>query len=195
MAKRDEGGSGSVRLIKRYSNRKLYDTAAKVYVNLDEIAEMVRGGLEVKVVEKESGEEITGLVLSQVLYEGERKNKGSAPLSLLKEIIAKGGSGVVDGLRKVWQTGTMLLDPREIEKNVRQFIATGLMSRDEGERLRIDLLGRARDFKDRVDGMVDERIRKALQRLDVPTRTDIEEIKGLIYTLQAKLEQLLGDEG
>ena len=51
-------------LIKRYPNRKLYDTEAKQYVTLEQIAELIRSGKDVQVIDHESGEDLTALTLS-----------------------------------------------------------------------------------------------------------------------------------
>ena len=74
-------------LIKRYSNRKLYDTNRKKYINLDGIAELIRDGYEVKVVDHLSGDDLTGLTLSQVVFELERKKPGVVPGKILTELI------------------------------------------------------------------------------------------------------------
>ncbi len=60
-------------LIKRYPNRKLYDTEAKRYVTLENITEMIQKGEEVQVVDYESGEDLTNLTLTQIILEQEKK--------------------------------------------------------------------------------------------------------------------------
>ncbi len=62
-------------VIKRYPNRKLYDTAAKQYVSLDGIAELIRGGADVQVVDYTTGEDLTALILMQVIVEQEKKQE------------------------------------------------------------------------------------------------------------------------
>src|SRR3972149_5961245 len=74
-------------LIKRYSNRKLYDTNRKKYINLEGIAELIRAGDEVKIVDHLSGDDLTGLTLSLVIFELERKNPGVVSTKILTEII------------------------------------------------------------------------------------------------------------
>ena len=63
------------RLVKRYSNRKLYDTTESRYVTLDEIARWVRAGEDVKITENENGEDLTAVTFAQIILEGVRKNK------------------------------------------------------------------------------------------------------------------------
>ena len=78
------------RLVKRYSNRKLYDTSESRYVTLDEIARWVKAGEEVKIVENESGEDLTAVTFAQIILEEERKKNGYLSLPLLRNLIQHG---------------------------------------------------------------------------------------------------------
>ena len=80
------------RIIKRYQNRKLYDTEQSCYVTLDEIAEMVKDGEDVKVIDNKSGEDLTSLTLTQIIFEEEKKKKSILPLAALRNIIQSGGN-------------------------------------------------------------------------------------------------------
>lgn len=79
-----------MRVIKHYSNRKLYDTEAKKYVTLEEIGTLVRGGEDVKVVDNDSGEDLTTVTLSQILLDKEKKHKHSLPKSFFTSVIQSG---------------------------------------------------------------------------------------------------------
>jgi len=67
-------------VIKRYPNRKLYDTQAKQYITLDRIAELIREGTDIQVIDHASGEDITALTLSQVIFEQEKRQSGFYPI-------------------------------------------------------------------------------------------------------------------
>jgi polyhydroxyalkanoate synthesis repressor PhaR len=77
-------------VIKRYSNRKLYDTQDSRYVTLDEIEEMIRAGREVQVLDATNGEDLTSVTLSQILLETERSRRGGLPASFLHQLIKHG---------------------------------------------------------------------------------------------------------
>jgi polyhydroxyalkanoate synthesis repressor PhaR len=79
-----------VKIIKRYQNRKLYDTHESSYVTLDEIAKMIKGGEDLKVIDNKTKNDITAATLTQLLYESERKLKTQPSVELLKEIIRHG---------------------------------------------------------------------------------------------------------
>ena len=77
-------------VIKRYSNRKLYDTQESRYVTLDEIEEMVRSGKEVAVVDAASGEDLTAVTLTQIILENERNHRTTLPTAFLHQLIKHG---------------------------------------------------------------------------------------------------------
>ena len=82
---------GQARVIKRYSNRKMYDTNRSCYVTLEEVADMVRGGLEVRVIDNKTKADLTEVTLAQALLDSERKRRGSVPLSGIRTLISQGG--------------------------------------------------------------------------------------------------------
>src|SRR5262249_21722937 len=83
-------GAREPKVIKRYTNRKLYDTVESRYVTLDEIAEMIKGGTEVKIIDNRSKEDLTSVTLAQIIFEEEKK-QSQMPLALLREIIRHPG--------------------------------------------------------------------------------------------------------
>ena len=77
-----------MRIIRKYGNRRLYDTTARRYVNLDEIAQVIRDGEEIQVVDAKSGEDLTRGILTQIIVEDARTGDGGLPLEILKQLIA-----------------------------------------------------------------------------------------------------------
>lgn len=74
--------------IKKYANRRLYDATHSRYVNLDDVAGLIREGHEVRVVEAGSGEDITRLVLTQIILEDARSSEGGLPVEVLRRMVA-----------------------------------------------------------------------------------------------------------
>src|SRR5262249_27152697 len=77
-------------VIKRYSNRKLYDTQESRYVTLEEIEEMIRAGREISVVDAASGEDLTSVTLTQIILENERNHRANLPSAFLHQLIKHG---------------------------------------------------------------------------------------------------------
>ena len=74
-------------VIKKYENRRMYDTSQSRYVNLDDLAEMVRQGADVQVVDAKTGEDLTRVTLTQVIMEDAKDQPAGLPLELLRQLI------------------------------------------------------------------------------------------------------------
>src|ERR1700730_5882803 len=88
------------RIIKRYSNRKLYDTKDSRYVTLLQIAEMVRGGEEVQIIDNNTKDDLTEITLAQIIYEEQTAHSRNVPLQTLKELIHARTEKVLADLRE-----------------------------------------------------------------------------------------------
>jgi len=79
-------------VIKKYSNRKLYDSSRSRYITLEEIAGLIREGKQVKVVDSTSQEDLTTVTLAQIILEEEKKRKNLLPVGFLHQLIQYGHS-------------------------------------------------------------------------------------------------------
>jgi polyhydroxyalkanoate synthesis repressor PhaR len=94
------GGPGKEpKVIKRYTNRKLYDTVESRYVTLDEIAAMIKEGVEVQIVDNRTKEDLTSVTLAQIIFEEEKK-RNRMPLTVLREIIRHPGESLTGFIQK-----------------------------------------------------------------------------------------------
>ncbi len=120
------------RVIKRYPNRKLYDTEARRYVTLERVERLIRDGIEVTVVDAGSGGDLTPMILTEILLNQERRGQAGLPAVFLHQLIKYGGAwqeflsrgfqatleGLVasqqegDRLFRDWATRTGLIPPR-----------------------------------------------------------------------------------
>lgn len=105
------------RIIRKYENRRLYDTSASKYVNLEQVAELVRSGEEVQVVEAKSGDDVTRQVLTQIIVDGSKEGGGGPPVEFLEDLVRardrvqrdflqwylRGASEVYSHLRESWE--------------------------------------------------------------------------------------------
>ena len=78
-------------VIKKYENRRLYDSTNSRYVNLDEVAEMLRRGKDVQVIDAATGEDITRLILTQIIVEGAKAPDSNFPLDILRQMVVASG--------------------------------------------------------------------------------------------------------
>lgn len=95
MAKHEKESTGQV-IIKKYSNRRLYDSTNKRYVTLEDISELIREGSEVKVIDSQSGADISKVILIQVILESEKNKEDILPVSFLHMLIKYGNKVAKD---------------------------------------------------------------------------------------------------
>ena len=81
-----------VTIIKKYANRRLYHTEISQYITLEDVADMVRNGEDLKVVDARSGQDLTGAILTQIIVEQEAKGDGLLPIKFLREMIRMYGN-------------------------------------------------------------------------------------------------------
>jgi polyhydroxyalkanoate synthesis repressor PhaR len=144
-------------LIKKYANRKLYDTRTSRYITLEGIAQLVRDGHEIQVVDRDNGGDLTQVTLSQVVLSEEKR----------------GPSRIVDaGGEMLHDRGQALLEYVRRTLNVPADIRNQVERRREG-----------------LETMADDAIERALRRLRIPTRKDIDRINDRLDRISAQLKK------
>ena len=176
--------------IKRYPNRKLYDLDRKRYVTLDDIAFMIQEGADVKVVDHETGEDLTSITLSQIIFEREKKRSGFLPQAILMSLVRTGGD-TLDYLRRSLHSslGALRVIETEIDSRIDLLVAKGEMAQEEADRVR-------REISESILSAVHERlpdfrIEAALERLNVPSRRDVDRLQSRVDELARIIETLL----
>ncbi len=181
-------------LIKRYPNRKLYNTDAKRYITLDSIADLIRDGYDVEVRDHETSEDLTGVTLSQIIFEREKKDSGYLPNTLLTNLIRAGGDtfGYVKRSFQASLNAVKALEA-EVDERIDGLVRRGEMAEDEASRLREEL------SRERLSALidprlVDTRVEAALHRLNIPSRLDVVNLQSQLEHLNQALDGLLATE-
>ena len=167
-------------LIKRYANRKLYNTDTSRYITLKGIAELIEAGEDVRVVDNETGEDITSIALSQILVDSERESR-SVPKTLLSDLIQRGGDALYGALRR--GVGDASEGIEELQRNVRRFIH----ARDEDSHRLSDWIAFATPDFDRV---IQTAIERVFKLLDLPRRSDIDALNENLQRVADAVERL-----
>jgi len=167
-------------LIKRYANRKLYNTQASRYITLKGISELIDAGEEVRVVDNETGEDITKVALSQILVDSERSNS-ALPRSLLSKIVERGGDALYGALKRSMDDASEGLG--EIQERVRRMVRS-----EEGESGRLSdwIAFSSRDF----DRTIQNAVERVFKLLDLPRRSDVEALNQNLERVSAAVEAL-----
>lgn len=164
-------------LIKRYANRKLYNTETSRYITLKGIAELIEAGTEVRVLDNESGEDITSITLSQILVDSERTNR-AVPGNLLTELIQRSGD-VLTALRKG------VGDASDGIEGLQRRVGKLINREREGARLPDWIAYAAPDFDRLLQGTME----RVFTMLDLPRRSDLEALNVRLERVAKALEE------
>lgn len=188
------------KVIKRYTNRKLYDTVESRYVTLDEIAQMIKGGAEVKVLDNRTKEDLTSVTLAQIIFEEEKK-RSQMPLGMLREIIRNGGETLtgfyqdkVGGkiAERISEVKTKAEHLRaDVEQKVRG--VTSLLRREgqAGEDRVKEVWAAGEKAVEDLRGRVDDTVKQAVDAVaGTGLLVEWEKLQKRIEAIEKKLEQL-----
>jgi polyhydroxyalkanoate synthesis repressor PhaR len=185
-----------MRTIKRYSNRKLYDTEDKRYITLEQIAVLVRENQDIKVVDNQTGEDLTTVTLSQILLEQEKRKETSLPKSFFTNLIQRSTTQVMDFTKKnvlSWFDSSFGSE-QEVEANIDKAVQAGEVSQDEAKKLKDEIRSRTASIKKKMDEMVERRVQDVLERLNIPTKNDLSKLNERLDAITQKFETLLNGQ-
>ncbi|MBW2269051.1 MAG: hypothetical protein JRH16_10760 [Deltaproteobacteria bacterium] len=164
-------------LIKRYANRKLYNTETSRYITLKGISQLLEDGDEVRVIDNETGEDITNVALSQILVESERTGR-EVPRTLFTDLFQKGGDALYGAIKRgIGDAGG------DIRDNVRRISDLNERERD---RFREWVSSGTPDF----DNIVQNAVERVFKLLDLPRRSDIETLNQNLERVAEAIEML-----
>lgn len=180
------------KVIKRYTNRKLYDTVESRYVTLDEIAEMVKQGLEVRIIDNRSKEDLTSVTLAQIIFEEEKK-KNRMPLTVLREIIRHPGESISGFFQKEVQPRVQSFR-EEAEQRIDKLLRRdGKGDELPGDVQSADLLKASQRALEEWQRKIDERVKQVVENVvgSLPAAgRDMQALIQRLESLERKLEEL-----
>ena len=192
--------------IKRYPNRKLYNTETKEYVSLDGLAELICAGDEIVVTDNASGEDLTALTLTQIILAQEKKQNGVLPHSALTSLIRAGGdrlSALQRGL--LAPLGLWGQVDEEIKARLQALVAAGELGEVEGAELVEKLIAAgvqmrsqaradkaAREAADKPEGKGTSfaEVEAFVKQHQLPSQQDVRRLEQQLAELEAKLEEI-----
>lgn len=173
-------------IIKRYNNRKLYNTHAKRYVTLFDIADMIRRGDDITVLDHADGQDITSQIQAQIIFEQERQAGSSLPNTVLTNLIQASNQTI-----RQLRTTLLPLDraaqlDSEIERRMQILIERGEISARQGKQILEKLLA----VHPGARTPEELKIERALEKRGTPTRSEIQMLSEQINALSSELKQL-----
>lgn len=208
------------RLIKRYGNRKMYDTTASRYVTLDGVTELIRTGEDLRIVDNDTGEDLTAVTFAQIIYEEEKRKSGFLELPALRWIIQQGGATMQEILSRVDKGREAIENVREMAeermRHVRDLVQgaeqhgvggsphdahhrkspTGTEPVAPGLSLISDLLEGSQKQLEQLQHRIDSQVRASIERLThhPALRKELQRIEDNVKGLERQLKRLRGKQ-
>jgi polyhydroxyalkanoate synthesis repressor PhaR len=198
----EKAASASAVVIKKYANRRLYNTATSTYVTLDDLAEMVKQGVDFVVYDAKSGEDITRSVLTQIIFEEESKGTNLLPIKFLRQLIHFYGDSMQAFVPGYLELSLETLT-REQDKFRQQLTeAWGVdpfKAMEEQTKRNMALFSDAvRMFNPFAAAMMNQASSPAEpakpQPSNATTKNDLQALKDQISAMQKKLDSIAGDK-
>jgi polyhydroxyalkanoate synthesis repressor PhaR len=181
-------------MIKRYPNRKYYNTRDKSYITLEQLAKHINNGEEIQVIDYASGEDLTSLTLSQIILELEKSKIGSLPRNILANIIRfTAESTPLKGIFSLDNVNSEALD-EEIRKRILFLESVKVIDKEEAVKIEKWLIEDYHSLASIMEDELTQRIEEALLRRALPTRIQLEQIKKKLENLAQEVENIVNQQ-
>ena len=182
-----------MRKIKKYANRKLYDTTDKRYISLKRLSELIKAGEEVQIIDNTNGEDITSSIVSRLLARDKKEVKeDEVPPGLLFDLLRKGGGAVSDYAQKYasfWKSAMNLAED-EGDKLIKRLVKNKELTSAEAGKLKKEIVGYAGNMKSWISETVDRRVKDVMGKMNLATKEQIAELTEKVEALAKKIEKL-----
>lgn len=192
--------TNAIRLIKRYGNRKLYDTLESRYITLEEIARLVRAGNDVKVIDNETGDDLTTITFAQIILEEEKRHASLLSLGLLRELVQHGEETLADLRSRVGRGVEAIGEMGEKAGRRVSQLVSGAVGGDRGDEnsssersgFLDDLLAGPQRRLESLQRSIDERIKSSVGRITghPAFQHEVRRIERSIKKLEERLARL-----
>ena len=188
------------RIVKRYSNRKLYDTRESRYVTLLQIAEMVRAGEEVQIIDNATKDDLTEVTLAQIIYEEQKQHSRSVPLQTLRDLIHQRGEKLMTQLRE-GPLGRLLPHEKDhagaVGVEEHETYGGTPAKDDKVSEPKKTLLDQSREAFEGIQAKIDERVKSVLASFSPfqQLQSEVSRLSAKIEELEAKLKKAESERG
>ncbi|MFH2092159.1 MAG: polyhydroxyalkanoate synthesis regulator DNA-binding domain-containing protein [Pseudomonadota bacterium] len=177
--------------IKKYANRKLYDTTDKKYISRARLSELIKQGKDVVIIDNETGEDLTGSIVSSLIATTRGKAGGTVSSGILIQLFRKGGNVLTDYAKRyvsLWQRSFVLAED-EIDSMVKGLVKNKEISKSEGARLKKEIIGYTASIKEWISDAIDKRLKDVLSVTNLATKDQVSQLSQRINILEKKLEK------
>ena len=177
--------------IKKYANRKLYDTTDKKYISMDRLSELIKLGKDIVIIDNETGEDLTASIVSSLIARTKGKAEGTVSSGVLIQLFRKGGNALTDYAKRyvsLWQKSFTMAED-EIDSLVKGLVKNKEISKSEGSRLKNEILGFTASLKNWISDTIDKRLKEVLDAMNLATKDQVSELSTRVNKLEKKLKK------
>lgn len=178
--------------IKKYANRKMYDTTDKKYISMDKLAKLIKSGKEVSIIDNRTGEDLTTSIVSQLIARDRNSQDKVVSSKVLMDLLRKGGDTLSDYAKKyvsLWQ-GALTMAEDEVDKLVNLLVKDKELSKSEGRNLKNEIVGYTETLKTWMQENIDRRLNEVLSAMNMASKDQVEDLATKIDHLTKKVERL-----
>lgn len=178
--------------IKKYANRKLYDTTDKKYISRVRLSKLIKQGQDVEIIDNETGEDITASIVSSLIATTKGKAGATVSSGVLIQLFRRGSNAVTDYAKRymsLWQRSFVMAED-EIENMVKGLVKNKEISTSEGNRLKQEIIGYTAVIKTWISDTIDRRLKEVLSATNLATKDQVSELRAHIEMLEKKIETI-----
>lgn len=178
--------------IKKYANRKLYDTTDKRYISMTRLSELLKNGEDVVIIDNESGKDLTVSIVSSLIARtaktGQNEEK-TISSGMLIRLFRKGSATLTDYTKKytsIWQKSFTMAED-ELDLLVKKLVKNREISRAEALRIKADIAGFTRAMKSWMTRTIDKKVSKMMNVMNLANREHVSQLEDKISLLEKRI--------
>jgi len=178
--------------IKKYANRKMYDTKDKKYISMDKLSHLIKSGKEVVIIDNKTGKDLTSSIVSQLIARDKNSEDKVVSSKVLMDLVRKGGDTLSDYAKKyvsLWQ-GALTMAEDEVDKLVNLLVKDKELSKSEGRNLKKEITGYTDSLKAWIQENIDKQINEVLGVMNLASKDQVENLAAKIDQLNKKVAKL-----
>jgi len=178
--------------IKKYVNRKMYDTKDKKYVSLEQVARLIKSGEEVSIIDNKTGEDLTAAIVSRLIGQDKKEKDRVVSPRIMMQLLRKGGDTLTDYAKKytsLWQNALTMAED-EVDKVVGTLVKDKELSKAEGSRLKKEIAGYTDSLKNLIGERVDRHMNEALAAMNLASRDQVDALTAKVDKLSREVARL-----
>ena len=179
-------------LIKKYANRKLYNTTEKKYITKDYLSQLIKSGEDVLIIDNETGEDLTASIVSSLIGVKNGEHDQNVSTNLMFQLLRKGSGALTDYTKRyvsLWQDAFTMPED-EIDGLVKKLVKNNEISKSEGNKFKTEITGFTTSLKKWICHTIDKRVDEILGAMNLAKKDQFDTLQSKLNELELKLKRI-----